>query len=299
MSVSYRVYLKQRALPDAGWLGSAVRAMAPKFEFAGAYDFTADTGWCPCRLDGADCGFEWELDAEPDVPADLAARRFDAAADIGFRSGDADAVCAVLVAANVAQIADGVIVTPDDERIDADAALAWASDVVRQLKKGTKKRAKPKAASPAEILERWLAALRGASVEGCVRSLPDDPLVGIRFGGGIVLKMRRWSLSDGAGECSTADFPRAPSPAQVASLDANVQRLVAMLRAGPIASATFDADTLALRLDGAGGSVTAHAQAAVYADAYAAALKSTDRWELRDAKDQVHPDADERQLVRI
>lgn len=298
MSVSYAVYLKKRALPDAEWLASAVRAMAPTFALAQAFDFAADSGWCPCRLDGADCGFEWELDAEPDVPADLAAQRFDAAALVSFRSAGADAICAVLVAANVASIAGGVVETPDGERIDPDAALAWASDVVRKLKKGTKKRTKPKAASPEDILQRWLAALPGANVEGFVRSLPDDPLVGIRFGGGIVLKMRRWTLSTAAGACSTVDFPKAPSPAQVASLDEYAQRLVALLRSGPIESAAFDANSLALRLDYAEGTVTVQAEAAAYADPFAAALKSSDRWELRDAKDWVYPDADERRLVR-
>ena len=298
MSVSYQVYLQQRALPDADWLVSAVRAMAPTFELVEPYDFATESGWCPCRLDGTDCGFEWELDAEPDVPPDLAAQRFDAAASLAFRSSDADAICAALVAANLASITGGVLVTPDDERIDPDAALAWVSDIVRKSKKDIRKRAKPKAASPDEIVQRWLAALPGASVESFVRSLPDDPLVGIRFGGGIVLKMRRWTVSTDAGERSTADFPRTPTPARVASLDEAVQQLMALLASGPLQSARLDADSLALELVYAGGRVTAQAQAAGYADAFAAALKSTDRWELRDRTDGVFPDADDHRLVR-
>jgi hypothetical protein len=296
MSVSCQVYLQQRALPDADWLVSAVRAMAPSFELAEPYDFAADSGWCPCRLDGADCGFEWELDAEPDVPADLVAQRYDAAATLAFRSSDADAVCATLVAANLASITGGVVVTPEDARIDPEAALKWASDVVKKIKKGKKSRAKAVPASPDELVARWLAALPGAKVEGFVRSLPDDPLVGIRFGG-VVVKMRRWTLSDAAGLYSTADFSKTPTSAQIAALDAAVQRLVALLGSGAMRSARLDAEALALEFVWDGGSIVAHAQAASYADAYAEALKSTDRWELRDAKDRVVPDVDARQLV--
>lgn len=48
----------------------------------------------------------------------------------------ADGVCAVRVAANLAVIAGGMIVTPDNERVTADDALAWATALVRQLDKG-------------------------------------------------------------------------------------------------------------------------------------------------------------------
>jgi hypothetical protein len=102
------------------------------------------------------------LESARDVPSALATAGFDSVAQLSFRSSDADAICALLVAANLAVIAGGTIITPDDERVTADDALAWASAQVRQLKKGAKgsRRKKVRDKCPAaDLLRDWLTEL--------------------------------------------------------------------------------------------------------------------------------------------
>jgi hypothetical protein len=165
MAVSYEVYLQADRLPDAAWLESAIRGMEPSFAFADGYDFDTHSGWCPCRLGTIDCGFEWALEPARDLSADLASAGFDRVAQLSFRSADADAICTVLVAANVAVIAGGTVITPDDERVTADDALAWASAQVRKLKKAPKSRRPNKVRdkrAPDDLLQDWLKrACRG------------------------------------------------------------------------------------------------------------------------------------------
>lgn len=81
MSVTYAIHLPLRALPDSGWLAASVRGMAPTFAWVADYDLAHDIGWCPCQLDGAECGFDWDLDREPTLsPTD--ARRYDVTAQV-------------------------------------------------------------------------------------------------------------------------------------------------------------------------------------------------------------------------
>jgi hypothetical protein len=245
MAVSYEVYLQAERMPDAGWVESATRGMEPSFAFAGAYDLVTDSGWCPCRLGATDCGFEWALEPAHDVPADIAAAGFDRVAQLSFRSSDADAICAVLVAANLAMIAGGTIVTPDEERVPADDVLAWASAQVRHLKKGPKGRRRNKVRdkrAPAELLRDWLIDLTAAAatVHGVVRSTPDDPLVAIKFSQGAILKARAWAVSSADGQTlSTAAMPRDMTPAEIGELDHAFDRLVTTLRSGPLTAATY------------------------------------------------------------
>lgn len=297
MSTSHAIYLDARRLPDAQWLAASASALEPTFAFAASYDFSGDSGWCPCRLGGVECGFEWELQSVEDLPIELLPRRFSHIASVAFRSSDVDAICAILIAANLAAITGGVLATADGLYVDPDGALPWASAQIRAIRKRRKPRSKPKsAASAEETLAVWLAGLPPA--EGLVRSLPDDPLVGIRFGRDLVLKMRRWSVTTPSGTFSTAALPPSLSTADVAALDAAVGQLEAMLRAGPAREASFDARSFTLRFAYHVGTLTVSAQADAYPDPLAAATKARDRWELSDPKTCIHPDVDERMLLR-
>ncbi|ANB16228.1 hypothetical protein [Dokdonella koreensis] len=296
MSASYVVYLPLRALPDDAWLASSIRGMEPTFAFAEPYDFATETGWCPCRLSDAGCGFQWELDDAAAVPAELASRRFDGVAALSFGASGADAMCAVLVAANIALIAGGVVQTPEGERIEAEAALPWASERIRTMRGRKKPRAKPKPSSPDALLAVWLAALPGTGVENFVRSLPDDPRVGILFGAGLVLKARHWTVSTPAGVRSTASLPRNLSADQMAGLEASVQQLVALLRSGPVLGARLEPEGFALEVACAGGTLTAHASAQPAMHAAVDALAGA--WELFDGTARVYPDLAQNRLVR-
>lgn len=235
----------------------------------------------PCRLGKVDCGFEWELEPlQParEVSGDLAAAGFDHVAQLSFRSSDADAICAVLVAANLAMIAGGTIVTPDDERVLADDALTWASAQIRQLKKGPKastsrrKKAQDKR-TPVDLLRDRLTELAAApaTVDGVIRSTPDDPLVAIKFSRGkqgsrdsqgAILKARSWTVSSAEGhesqQFSTAAMPRDMTPAEISELDQAFERLVTILRSGPLTSPTYESSGFELQFVFPGGALVVH-----------------------------------------
>ena len=109
MSNGIAVYLRAQDLPDGEWLGRLVASMEPAFAFAEGFDPENDDGWVPCRIGETECGFEWEFGEIESLPAELEGRRFDRVAGLHWRSDANDAICAVLVAANLAHVAHGVL----------------------------------------------------------------------------------------------------------------------------------------------------------------------------------------------
>ena len=283
---------------DVGWLTAGVRAMEPKFAFEQEFDPQDDSGWCPCKLGGQDCGFECELLEPPEsVPTMLAAQCFDLIALLSHRSGHADAVCAVLVAANLAQQSGGVLEAPDGALVDADDALEWASDMLRALKKGGKARKTApakKQAEPRQLINAWLDALAGTRALGLMRAMPDDPLIAIRFSTRLVLKTRRWTVAPvGDESLSTRALPRELSATDQVTLDRAVETLSVALQAGPVTAARCESDGLELLIGLAGAELVVHAQAARYASPLEELFK------LEAAQTRVHPDTDEARLVAV
>ncbi|OJH33809.1 hypothetical protein [Cystobacter ferrugineus] len=301
MSTSIAVYLQASLLPDAGWLAKMVRAMEPKFAFAEAFDPQSDEGWVPCRIGEQECGFEWELEQVEALPQALAGQRFDHVATAGYRSSATDGICAALVAANIAVICGGVLEAPDGTLVDPDDALEWATDQVRALKKGGKTGKSRKPAGkpdPARLLEAGLAALCDARVTQLMRSLPDDPNVTIRFDRGVGLQSRRWTLvPDGQAPVSTRAMPRKLPDADQQALTKAFELLTAVLRAGPVASARFDADSLELTLQLSGATLVLHPQAAHYGSVEETLFRIHDRWDLYIDGGMVHPDVAVGRLV--
>lgn len=300
MSTSVAVYLRAELLPDSEWLFKMVRAMEPGFVFEEGFDPSIDKGWIPCRIRGAQCGFEWEAEAPESFPSELARQRFDRVATASWRSSPLDGICAALVAANIALISGGMLEAPDGVLVDPDDALAWATENVATLKKGTraKTQRKPAKPDPNPLVAEWLSRLRGARVSQMMRSLPDDPLVSIAFDNGVRLQARRWTFAPSNGEpLSTRTMPREMSDADQQVLAHAVDALITAVRADPVASAALDAATLDLRFELAGATFTVHAQAARYASPQGQLFKCSDRWDLMENALRVYPDTDEGRLV--
>lgn len=130
MGTCIAVYLDARHMPDAQWLANAVQAMAPKLEFVDRFDPIEDSGHVPCRIGGRECGFEWEAGYASELPAALRGQRFDSCFLATYRSSADDRACAVLIAANVAHIAGGVLESPDGALVDGAQVLHWATDML-------------------------------------------------------------------------------------------------------------------------------------------------------------------------
>lgn len=297
MSVRIEVHLHAARLPDNDWLAASVGSMLPGFAFAEAFDPTSDSGWWPCLIGGAACGFEWELDSDDiEVPATLANRRFDAVARLEYRSSQQDAICATVVAANLASIAGGVVCTPDGDCIEPDDALTWASGVLRDLRKGARARASKKREStqtPQQRLEAWLSALVGAEVDAVMRSLPDDPTIAVRYGSALRFRAKRWAIdSDAAEAWSTECFPRTMSHDQVHRLEEIFQRLVSVLRSGPVVEAGYDPATRIIRIAHPGGTFRLAPRAGYPLSGEELFFSDGDLWEVEKDKVRIRPDED-------
>lgn len=303
MSVCIEVHLQSARLPDIDWLAASVGSMLPGFAFAEAFDLASETGWCPCLLGPEACGFEWELETgDIDVPVSLATRRFDAVARIGYRSSPQDAICATAVAANIANIAGGVVCTPDGDCIEPDDALTWASDILRDLRKGSRARSPKKrepAQTPHQRVNAWLSALVGAEVDALIRSLPDDPTIAVRYGSALRFRAKRWAIEqdgDSADVWSTECFPRAMTDAQVLRLEEIFQRLVSVLRSGPVVEASYDPATHAIRIAHPGGAFRLAARAGFPLSGEDLLFSDGDLWELEKDKVRIRPDEETGEL---
>lgn len=299
MSNGVAVYLRAQDLPNGEWLANLVASMEPAFAFAEGFDPENDEGWIPCRIGEVACGFEWEFGEIESLPAELEGRRFDRVAGLHWRSSANDAICAVLLAANLAQASHGVLQTLDGEFLDSGAARKWATKCVRDLKKKgrvTRSRAKPRP-GPRPLLDGWLQALPGAQVTRFVRMLPDDPLMGVGFDTGLRLQGKRWTvIPTGREPLTTRTFPREMSGEQVRSLARASDALGEVFGAGPVLAASFDEAALELRFELSGGTLVLHPQAERYATAYEAMFRGLERWELSFGEACVAPEVDEGRL---
>lgn len=300
MSNGIAVYLRAQDLPDGEWLGRLVASMEPTFAFAEGFDPENDDGWVPCRIGETECGFEWEFGEIESLPAELEGRRFDRVAGLHWRSDANDAICAVLVAANLAHVAHGVVVALDGRFVEGGAAKKWATQGLRELKKKgrvTRSKAKPRP-GPRPLLDGWLQALPGAKVARFVRMLPDDPLMGVGFDTGLRLQGKRWTVIPAGREpLTTRTFPREMSREQVRSLARASDALGEVFNAGPVLAASFDEAALELRFELSGGTLILHPQAEHYATAYEAMFRGLERWELSFGEARVAPEVDEGRLA--
>lgn len=273
------------AMPDSDWLAASVAAMSPGFCFLEPYDFTADTGWCPCRVGGEECGFEWELD-QPEQGAQAQAR-------LHYRSSNADATSAILVSANIAALSGGTLTAPDGLVIGPDDALKWASTVLRKLKstRKTSGAKRPRTVrAPEESLHAMLGGMVGLSVEAFVRSLPDDPLITIRYGKDLLVRARRWTLSENGGQdCGTLSLPRLMRKEDIAQLDEAVQRLIGLLRSGAVVSAGYQPESRQVSIAHPAGVFRLYPAADEGATAEAMLHAMRDRWEIEQANVCVRP----------
>lgn len=234
--------------------------MEPSFAFAGPFDFLTDSGWCPCRLGTNDCGFEWSLastvESARDVPSD--GRRC-----VGLGGGSGPAA--------------------------------------EEGAKGSRRKKVRDKRAPADLLRDWLTELAAgktgapAMVDGVVRSTPDDPLVAIKFSQGAILKARSWTVSTADGQTlSTAAMPSDMTPVEITGLDGAFERLVTILRSGPLTSATYDPEGFELSFAFPAGTFIAHPLRRSSGEPREAALTWTDRWELQHEGQRIYADMDDR-----
>lgn len=298
MSVCLEVRFPSSHMPDADWLAASVASMVPGFAFAERFDFTTETGWCPCLIKREACGFEWELEFTNTADHAPAGSRFDAVARLEYRSSPLDAICATVVAANLANITGGVVCTPEGQRIEADAVLVWASDLLRDLPTASRTRSPRKRQpnlTPEQRVQAWLAALVGAEVDAFVRSLPDDPTISVRYGTVLRLQATRWVVGTNDGSpatSSTETFPRSATAAYVRQLEEGIRRLVAVLQSGPVLEAVYDPTTQAIRIVHPAGVMTLAATAGFTASADDSFWSHTDSWALMRDRLRIRVDED-------
>lgn len=296
----YTLYLHARSLPDRGWLESSVREMEPKFTFVGDFDPASDSAHFDCRISDAEGEINWTMGTPDRVPDGLTPRRYDRMARLGVGAGESAKICAALIAANLALISGGTLITPQGEAVGPDDALRWASDLIRSLRKGKRKpRAKkPVAPPPHELVSDWMAGLAGATVERMAQSLPGDSLFSIKFDNGLALMARRWSVSTPMGdERSTVALSRDMAPGEHERLKQAADRLLVVLRSGPVQSASFDQTTFSIQIGFAGGELQVLPEAAEYRSHEALLFRDGDRWELSMDAHRVYPDMDEKALL--
>lgn len=275
MSNHLRIYLAASRLPDAGWLASAVAAMARNLRLDTDLDPHTHAGVWPCSEGSASGGVEWHLspiDEDAPVPPALAGRRVDSVVDLVWRSALGDARVAVLMAANLAHIAGGVLDDDAGRFIEADDALRWATETLRGLTPAKAKRAKA-LPDPVTHLSQVVSSLVGEPLAHLFRALPDDPLTGWRFGKDRVLSARCWTVVTAAGQMFRADGVAEDAVALTAALAA----MQATVGSGPVQSASFDAVALTITLAFPGGRLTVRPPAVPPTDPRHLA----DRWSFR------------------
>lgn len=297
----YTLHVDVRALPDRAWLESSVRAMEPKFAFVRDFDLTDDSADLACRIADVDVDLTWTTSGADAAPAALAARRSDRTMRLHAGSGDAAEICAAVVAANIALIAGGTLVTPDGEQVEPDDALEWASELIRALRRGKRKPRAKKPATlppPQDLVGAWLGGLTGAVAGLMMQSLPGDPLVMIRFDNGFAVMARRWKVSTGPGvEHSTLELPRDMSPADRDSTARALGKLGMVLRSGPVRSAWYDEGTFSIRIGFPDGELEVRPEATQYRSREELLLRDGDRWELSMDAVRVYPDMDRKALT--
>lgn len=289
MSVVYEVR-SPAPFPEASALVPVLRSMAADFAFEAPFDFMTDSGWCPCRLGGRDAGFEWERVNEP-----TAVDRLPLVAQVGVRSSVDDHVCAVIVAAALAERTGGRLVTPDGQDVPGAEALLWARSRTASARSTPKRAARRKAAlNPEDLVASWLAELSGQRVTRVFRSLPDDPQTSFCFEQGLTLRATRWTFEEGSGtRHATLDLPRSLTAAGQQDLERSVGRLIRVLTCEPVVAGRLDG--LALEFAFPSGVWR------VFPEGKATPSKrdslTDDRWEVRVRLTSVLPDLELTRLI--
>lgn len=297
MATSYSVFFDRAALPAF----EAVRAMAhyleADFDFAEAYDFRSESGYCPCRLAGADCGFEWRLAAnavDPDRLVDAPAlRQPDSRGELIFHENFDNAICAVVVAAAIALLTGGALLTPDEALIVGDDLPDWAqgeANGYRFFRPGDGGLADAEA-----LLGDWLRGVRDARAQLLPRFDPGSPRIIITFSSGVRLIGARWTLrlADGSVATTHAYPPRNPSDDDIAALQRQIEMLTSLLQNRTVDAARFDAASLEIHLAFAGGGLIFHPRAAYPSAGWNKPLMLGDCWEMLDNRlVRITPDAD-------
>lgn len=274
--------------------------MEPTFSFLRDFELSASAADLACRIGSDNAALAWGLADAGTVPSERAAPRYDSTATLQAGQGIAAEIAAAVVAANIALIANAVLVTPAGDRIEADDALEWASELVRALRKGARRPRVKKAPTlppPRQLVSAWLSGLVGAEVTLLVHSLPDDPLLKIHFGTGMSLMLRRWRVSTCEGAThSTAGLPRALSPAECQQVLRARDRLGALLQSGPVRHGRFDESALSIRLGLPDGELEVLPASTLHPGDEDWAFRDGDRWELSKDGLLVYPDVDAKAL---
>lgn len=294
MSSSFLVYFNSPDLPAAHVVESAIARREPGFRFAEPFDFAGDSGRCPCFVRKLPCGFEWELETGAEAEAEGHA----AAGALIFRSSDADRICALLVAAGLAECGAGVVVDADGDRLEAAQAFAWAMAELSTLRAPKKKVAKAHRYGPAADLQRRLTSLAGATVTRFNRMAGADRLVALQLSNGDTLQAERWAWTTPGASYSTRPLPRDVPEADLPALAQGLDGLVAILRSGPLGRAALGPD-LSLTLGWPGGEVVVFAEGNGYASEQERLMSGiSDPWEYASGADRFRPDVDEQAILR-
>ncbi len=246
MAVSYCVYFNKDHQLKSDEIEKIINTFIADFSFCQPYDFSTETGYCPCRIDEIECGTEWEFDENEEQNK----QEFDTIGLCSFRSQEPDELCSALIASAIAIHTRGVLEEPDGDQIPHLDIPAWLKARVTPPRKKTPRKAKEKKKKlgPEEQLLLWLKELEGTKIRLLVRSLPDDPLTVLVFDLNVNMRVmgRYWDIRTDKHYYSAADLPQYLSSAQIDELQDGICLLSSCIRDETVLEASFDKENLSV-----------------------------------------------------
>lgn len=248
MSVSINIFIGEQSLPSSKEIELLAKQIEPSFSFSEYYEFNSDTGYCPCILYGEKCGIEWEIN-ECDGIDDEKLKTFYRFASLSFRSSEIDGVCAVILAASITSLMQGIIEEWDGKIIEVPNVMAWAKKISKDYLEAQRSKENAKELEPKELLSMWLDELKTSSVRSLVRSFPDDPYISIVFETNKRLAGSFWSCELKSGDIySTQNLSRTLSSSQIKHLENGIRELTVLLKKWHLKEIIYDSVHLELKI---------------------------------------------------
>jgi hypothetical protein len=135
MSVDLMVYLPRARMPTpARWASAISEAGFEALTLDTEFDVDEHSGFLPCRMDGAESGFEYASGPIESIDGLELPETFDFSVTLATHSDMRELACSVIAAAVLCSITDGVLVDPQaDERVEAEDAIRWAREVLAEI----------------------------------------------------------------------------------------------------------------------------------------------------------------------
>ena len=139
MSMELIVYLKHSAMPTLSNLQQAIHDAEFPLQLDPDIDLNSHSGFLPCKLRGAESGFEYFVRrlsgseaAEVGTPSDS-----NFSVTLVTHSNLQECACAVVAAGVIARVTGGLLVDPQSsESFAATDALGWAKEQFADVERG-------------------------------------------------------------------------------------------------------------------------------------------------------------------